>query len=269
MAGSRSAAPSVLAGVAVFVCLAAGVVAAAPDLAQITTARSSVPPLGIVQDDSPVEVRSDGATDDSPYPHLTAQDWVTYADHVVVATVTAETGLSTEPRKGGNGYKAREVTLRVDATLWSSPEPWRAPPRELTFDMWGWNIKAGEPDRPVRIAIEHRSRLEFGHTYLLPLRYEPASCGEGDERVAARWISLGGEAALPYDGGTIGSGEIEGRYVSAADNGGRTDLRWLHSGLRRELNGQSATALLDVLRATPAGTVGNFGPLAAPCPEGT
>src|SRR5262245_24866599 len=55
-------------------------------------------------------------------PNATAEDWVTYADHVVVVTPTKE--IVVEPKMDSvtaeSGLINREVTFRVDEVVWTS-----------------------------------------------------------------------------------------------------------------------------------------------------
>lgn len=260
---------SAVTGATMLALLAVGVLAAGPGESDwaASSRTAATPPEGIRQDDSPLEVRSDGNVDDSLYPFVSAQDWVTYADHVVIATVAEEQPRDVQPGKRGATSQGRDVLLRIDRTIWSARDSAVPAPERLTWYEWGWRTEGGNSDRRVRIAIEHRSRLETGHTYLLPLRYIPASCGEGDGRIEARWVPLAGESIYPYDVGVIGSGEVSGRYERAEDNAGRTDFQWLHSGLRRDLNGRSAADLAALLNATSPGREEAYDPMAMQCPD--
>lgn len=57
-------------------------------------------------------------------PNRTAGDLVTYADHVVLVTVTAEKPIppSEDEIARGEGIVMRDLAMRVDDVLWSSPE---------------------------------------------------------------------------------------------------------------------------------------------------
>lgn len=142
------------------------------------------------------------------HPSQTARDWVTYADHVVVATPERE--RDTGRRDFASGpfrYRTdRMVTFRTDKVLWTSADrPGR--PVDKGFDMvapgWqeyrqsGTRIKRTAPDAP---------RLETGHTYLLALRWSPDG-----------WTVLGEGAAVPFDDGVAGQGEWCGRVLSKED----------------------------------------------------
>lgn len=207
------------------------------------------------QDDSSVAVRNDAAVDDARYPFRTPEDWTTYADHVVVATVVAE-----KPGEKFGSGRLRTLTVRVDETLWSSAKPRRAVPGSFTIkNTWGW-------DGETRIAIEKRSRLEVGHTYVLPLRWEPARCSEGDEKQPGYWGHLAGQAPLPYDEGTIGTGEIAGSYVRAAD-AQWDDYTRLYDmdSVRVVMNERTAADLRALLDSTPSRTDTRYDRPSSPC----
>lgn len=82
-------------------------------------------------------------TASSPFPAETAQDWATFADHLVVGEVVAEQPLTQSSEGDGHGSQLRDVTLRVDEVLWSREE---APPLpdQVTWETLGWNYVDGE-----------------------------------------------------------------------------------------------------------------------------
>jgi hypothetical protein len=69
-------------------------------------------------------------------PNRTASDWVTYADHVVVATATGEQEVAPTQQEveRGEGTFGRTVALRVDKVLWSRSDVPRPAP-----DTWVYN----------------------------------------------------------------------------------------------------------------------------------
>jgi hypothetical protein len=141
-----------------------------------------------------------------PYPSQTAEDWVTYADHVAVATPVRERETNRrEYTKGPVRYDAdRAVTFRTDDLLWSSRRS--AKPLDKSFDMTapGWRVyKSGS--RLKRTATD-APRLETGHTYLLALRWTDDG-----------WAVLGEGAAVPFDDHTGDQGEWCGRVLSKED----------------------------------------------------
>jgi hypothetical protein len=115
-------------------------------------------------------------------PDQTAENWVTYADHVVAATVTAEAHGKPDKTtlEKGEGVISRRVTLRVDEVLWSAKQPDKPVPTEFDLPAWGSAFKNGRPDMPKRLAAGDSPRLEPGHSYILALEWEEARCGPGD-----------------------------------------------------------------------------------------
>ncbi|MEO3806027.1 hypothetical protein [Nonomuraea sp. B1E8] len=193
-------------------------------------------------------------------PNHTASDWVTYADHAVVVTVKAERELAAdqEELEAGQGYLPREVTLEVKDTLWSrdgAAKP--APVPEFAWSAAGWTF--GEKGRRP-LAVEGRPRLELGHTYIMAIVWVPAFT-DGGEAVPGRWRGLGESSVLPYDGGVIGDGELEGRIQSAAVT---MDQRASEGpdgpSLEQAMTGKGAADLAAALDAARPGERQDFGP---------
>ncbi|MGQ0463777.1 MAG: hypothetical protein ACT4QG_00500 [Sporichthyaceae bacterium] len=204
-----------------------------------------------VSSNQPPIVKDDANVDDARYPFRTAADWTTYADHVVVATVVTE--------KPGD-RSLRDIFLRVTEVLWSADKPRRGTPKTIVVEnVWGWN-------GVTPVAVEKRSRLEVGHTYVLPLRWQPALCDEGDEPTKASWGFLAGKAPLPYDEQTIGTGEIAGGTVRAEDTTFDDYTRQYEmDSVRVVMHGRSAADLRELLLRTPPGTPQAFGSSAPRC----
>jgi hypothetical protein len=143
-----------------------------------------------------------------PFPATTAQDWTTYADHVVEATVTSKA-----PR-GRTGVSV--TTLSIGEVMWSRPH---APPAPATM------IVSTTP-------IEGTPQLEPGHTYLMAIRQFTGDASA--YRGVDGWGPLSVAAIFPYDDGRIGNGEqVAGRP-------------W-PSELRRATEGGSARDLVEAL----------------------
>lgn len=91
---------------------------------------------------------------------------MSYADHIAIFTVLdeRELPLGEHEETHGEGMVDREVTLRFDRTLWSSPAA-SAPelPAELVTVTWGWTL---EENRKTRFAATGGPRLEVGQRYL-------------------------------------------------------------------------------------------------------
>ncbi|MBZ6132193.1 MULTISPECIES: hypothetical protein [Streptomyces] len=141
------------------------------------------------------------------YPSQTAKDWVTGADHVVVATPTAEKDTNRRDfDEGAIRYQTdRAVTFRTDDVLWSSQQPRHALGQDFEMVAAGWRVHRESGDRAKRTTAA-APRLEPGHTYLLALRW-----------VTDQWVVLGEGASVPYDQGTVGRGEWCGRTLSEDD----------------------------------------------------
>lgn len=159
-----------------------------------------------------------GSADDR-LPNLTVDDWVTYADYVVVATASkqdeiAPTGLEL---KRGEGLILRDVSLNVDEVLWASPNAAKKMPGSFHQTALGWKFSGDDLTNRQEMAARGSPRIEVGHTYVMAVEWEPARCAPGDQ-VPSGWYGLGAASVLPYDGGKVGQGEMEGteRSVSAA-----------------------------------------------------
>ncbi|WP_340560258.1 hypothetical protein [Streptomyces sp. GSL17-111] len=129
-----------------------------------------------------------------------AADWVAHADHVVVLDVTGE-----EPRGGPDafGCLGRSVTARVAEGLWAR-EGAPALPKDVTMRVDGWYGADGtDGDGRREAGVEAAPRIEPGHRYVVALVVK----GRTAEPV-------GVDAVVPYDGGTVGAGEFEGRTVA-------------------------------------------------------
>lgn len=165
--------------------------------------------------DGPLVV--DAATSDR-YPNATADDWVTYADHVLAVTPVAERAPAPadNDEDGGGGLIDRDVTLRVDRVLWSRPDPDRPAPATLDWKAWGWRYEADPGDRTAIVGAGS-PRIELGHSYLLAVAWEPARCSPGDPVQPAGWTGLGSASTVPFDHGIVGEGEFEGRVRNAAE----------------------------------------------------
>ncbi|WP_129308201.1 hypothetical protein [Streptomyces sp. L2] len=188
---------------------------------------------GVLVGTSGLETVSGCGTASDYYPSQTAEDWVTYADHVVVASPVreAETGRS-DYTKGSVRYDDdRTVTFRTDHLLWSSRHPAHRMGDSFAMVAPGWRVyRSGT--RVKRTATD-APRLELGHTYLLALRWTDG-----------RWTVLGEGASVPFDDHTGDQGEWCGRVLSKEDvsRGERFSRKDDHS-LERALLGQNEAAV--------------------------
>ncbi|MFI8423644.1 hypothetical protein [Streptomyces sp. NPDC085479] len=196
------------------------------------------------------------------YPNQSVTDWVTYADHVVVVTPTAERdrSISAEDRERGEGVVLRELELRVDATLWSSPKPAQPTPESFDWLAWGWSFKNGDTGRKTKMASHGAPRIEMGHSYVMAIIWEEARCSEGDGVTPAQWGGLGSGAVIPFDSATIGQGEFEGTVLTPA----QADDHIFERGVQAKLMGKGASALVAELKSAVPTERKRIAP-AAPC----
>ena len=141
-----------------------------------------------------------------PQPSQTAKDWITHADHVVVATPVREQDTNRRDFTTGSvEYQTdRKVTFRTDRVLWSAEAPRHSMGKDFDMVAEGWSVyRSGT--RVKRTAAD-APRLEPGHTYLLALGWEESS-----------WLVLGEGAAVPFDDHTAGQGEWCGRTLGKDD----------------------------------------------------
>ncbi|MFE6420549.1 MULTISPECIES: hypothetical protein [Streptomyces] len=168
------------------------------------------------------------------HPSRTAEDWITNADHVVVATPTAEQDTNRRNfTEGPIQYQTdRAVAFRTDKILWSSGRPRQQIGQDFDMVSAGWNVYRDSGERTKRTTAA-APRLEPGHTYLLALRW-----------VAGQWTVLGEGAAVPFDHQTVGEGEWCGRTLSKEDvaRGERFSRKDDHS-LEKAVHGQGEQAV--------------------------
>lgn len=140
-------------------------------------------------------------------PSQTAEDWVAHADHVVVATPTAEEDTNRRDFKVGvvSHKTDRKVTFRTDDVLWSAKSPRRELGKDFDMVAAGWQVYRESGNR-AKLTTADAPRLETGHTYLLALRWTDG-----------QWTVLGEGAAVPFDDHTTAHGEWCGRVLSKED----------------------------------------------------
>ncbi|GGQ26398.1 hypothetical protein GCM10010266_57170 [Streptomyces griseomycini] len=175
---------------------------------------------------------------DDDRPSRTAEDWVTHADHVVVATPTAERDTGRRDfTEGALRYATdRTVTFRTDDVLWSAKSPRHSLGENFDMVAAGWQVYRN--GTRTKATTAYAPRLETGHTYLLALR-----------RADDRWTVLGEGAAVPFDDRTVARGEWCGRVlgeenVARGERFSRTDDRSLEKLLAGR-DGQAVKRALD------------------------
>ncbi|HVF19490.1 MAG TPA: hypothetical protein VNA14_04520 [Mycobacteriales bacterium] len=131
--------------------------------------RHGTPPSS-VPDREPVFAESD-----APFPSDSASDVVSFADHVVLVTAVAEkeatpTATPTAPGTGDTTV-ARDVTFRIDRSLWSHAKAREAPAR-FTMRWWGWLV---EGRKRTPIAVTGTPWVFVGGQYVVPIAYDGTS----------------------------------------------------------------------------------------------
>ncbi len=182
-----------------------------------------------------------GSEADDALPSVTSTDWVTHADQVAVVRPTGEKEIpaSAEEKEAGEGYIGRSATLSLERVLWSRAGA-PAAPESVTLDVAGWTFKGEERHK---FALRDAPRIEIGHTYIVALARED----DGS------WSTLGSSGMLPYDGGTIGTGESEGT-IHSAPSGDHVE-----GSVEEQMTGKTERELTELLRKArpaPAATTG-------------
>ena len=227
--------------------LAAAGVASASLVATVVHTTSIDAPAGPTLDSAESGPRIVLAHGSDRYPSDTAEDWVTYADHVVVARAASE--VENPPDRSevelGEGIVGRNVQMVVQQVLWSAPDAPQAAPTSWDRTSMGWHFRESVSSR-TRMGIRNASRVEVGHTYVLAIQWahNPCQPGEGE------WLGLGTGSTIPYDDGVLGVGEFEGEVFGLADTPLRDEVA--QSGLRHALAGSPARVLTTELRAAVA-----------------
>lgn len=201
------------------------------------------------------------AHSDDRLPSATAQDWVTYADAVVVASPVAEQEIPPSPvdLERGEGLILRDVTMRINQVLWTSPIADRAVPSTIHWTAHGWMFTEGDTKNRVVMTGEGQPRLETGHTYVIALDWQQESCAPGDI-VPGRWRGLGAGAVVPFDDGVLGHGEFEAAVRSAIPSGDTASLR-------DQLAGRDETSIMAALKAAQLTVRQRFSVPSGTCPD--
>jgi hypothetical protein len=157
----------------------------------VTFAAAAMAGLACNDDDAqPVRNEDFGAAIDGYLPTESLQDWVDHAAEVAIVVVVSERALDPQPTPHGSDQPAhvgRRITLRVERTIWQSPDA-EKPPREFETGDWGWRLEDGEL-RPT-----NRARLEVDRSYLVPI-----------VRFRSAWRSMA-LTAIPVSDGHVETG---------------------------------------------------------------
>ncbi|NUQ89769.1 MAG: hypothetical protein HOQ43_15075 [Glycomyces artemisiae] len=180
-------------------------------------------------------------------PSVTAADWVTYADHVIVVEAVSEEVIEpdAEALDRGEGLIGRTVSLTIEDVLWSREGAPQAAPETWEYSALGWHFNA-ESEEPIEMALDGFPRVEVGHRYVMAIRWEEAVCTEGGDHRPAQWRGLGEGSEIPFDDGTIGNGESEGTVKDAAAFAADADIH-VDEGVEEILAGEGADELVAAL----------------------
>ncbi len=111
--------------------------------------------------------QSPGALSATPYDSL--EDWVSYADAVVVVEVVEEAVQPTSPTELPGVYPVgRELTVSILRTIWRHNEEER-PPTSFTYVGSVWMVRDGEQ---YRVSEDGATWPEVGRRYLAPINYD-------------------------------------------------------------------------------------------------
>ncbi|MGQ0845247.1 MAG: hypothetical protein ACT4QF_14055 [Sporichthyaceae bacterium] len=211
--------------------------------AEITSAASTRPE---------VEVLSVSGSDH--LPSQSAEDWVTYADHVVSAKAVRQTIGEPAPEelRRGEGAIPRTVTYEVDDVVWSRSNATKAAPSTFDLSAYGFAFRNGDSTNRIPMASRDVPRGEIGHTYIFALVWEDARCSPGDPVTPAQWRPLGSHSILPFDDKIVGKGENAGRVQDVEQARAAADPKSPNYGLEEQMAGKGRTELRAELdKATP------------------
>jgi hypothetical protein len=183
-------------------------------------------------------------------PSVTATDWVTYADHVIVVEAVEEQAIppTADELERGEGVIGRVVSLTVEDVLWSREGATRAAPATWEYSGLGWYFAEGDTTAAVEMALHDLPRVEVGHQYVMAIRWEKAVCDEDGEYTRAQWRGLGEGSEIPYDDNTIGNGEPEGTVQDTAAFAAAAEDE-ADQGVEELLAGQGGDALVSALNS--------------------
>jgi hypothetical protein len=188
-------------------------------------------------------------------PSVTASDWVTYADHVIVVEALSERAIppSAEEVERGEGVIGRIISLTVEDVLWTRDGATHAAPATWDYSGLGWAFSDGDTAAAVEMAFHDLPRIEVGHQYVMAVRWEAAVCDEDGEYTPAMWRGLGEGSEIPYDGDILGNGESEGTVQDAAAFAAAAEEE-PDQGVEELLAGQGADAIVSALQSAEPDT---------------
>ena len=145
------------------------------------------------------------------------------------------------------------VTMQVDDVVWTSAEPRHEAPATFEWSGWGLALQNGEQ---IEMSGADEPRVEVDHTYVMALVHEP-DFTDGGTAYPAKWVGLGSDSVIPYDGTVLGVGEVQGAAQSEPK---ALDEDAVDYSLEDELVGKSVDKLVTALNDATPGTRGDFGP---------
>jgi hypothetical protein len=161
------------------------------------------------------------------FPGETLEDWVSYGDQLSVISVVDDTDPEPWPAyRNSGGLAGREVTVRVERTLWRRSQA-RAAGSTLRFGVWGWMWDDDQDPHSERrpLVSEGAPRMEVGRRYLTML-----------VRSRGEWFPLTDRAVLTVaPDGVVTSEVISGEPSPAA----------------RQLRGKTITQAARAVASTP------------------
>lgn len=150
------------------------------------------------------------------WPSETLTDWAGFADQLSVVTVVDERDLPPPPGqdpRADDGYIAREVTLRVERTLWRRPEARAKADGLIRIVALGSAQNADGKQTPF--TISGAARFEVGQRYLVPLIYAVGADESRGRAASPEWAVLAETTILTLEANTVTS-RVAGGEPSAA-----------------------------------------------------
>lgn len=163
------------------------------------------------------------------YPYDDLSDWVTYAELVAVATVIGVAEGTERHYPGSASIIERQVELRIDEMLWTSPGAHSIAPGTVELrETAGW---ASLGNQRIPLVPSEGRRFEPGHRYVVPLVREVRQvlAQSGNEVVIEDfWVLLHRNAVLEIaDDGTLFTGPEGNMRLSSSGSPRTFDNRQL------------------------------------------
>ncbi len=160
------------------------------------------------------------------YPSTTLTDWVSWSLQLSQVLVLEESEIPPPQTVADRqeGYLGRKVRVRVERTIWTSPQATETAPAEFEFAVSGWVLRRG--GKKIRFALLDCPRIEVGGRYLLPITtaplFEPAPPNNTGMRrrepfisYTIGWSPLAGDAVFGVQGDQVSTADVEARGSGA------------------------------------------------------